>query len=51
MSNETAAAASEGQGERESEESGEESRVPKAKRAPNEPTNEEIRLHEITHTP
>jgi len=28
-----------------------EGRVPKAKRAPHEPTNEEIRLHEITHTP
>ena len=23
----------------------------KAKRAPNEPTNEEVRLHEVTHTP
>ena len=29
----------------------EESRVPKTKRAPHEPTNEEIRVHEVTHTP
>jgi len=30
---------------------GEESRVPKVKRSPGEPTNEEILLHEVTHTP
>ena len=33
------------------DESGDEGRVPRERRAPNEPTNNEIRLHEITHTP
>jgi hypothetical protein len=33
------------------DESSEEGRVPRERRAPNEPTNNEIRLHEITHTP
>ena len=48
-----AAAATESDGDdgRKEEEDSEESRVPRAKRAPNEPTNEEIRVHEITHTP
>jgi len=48
MSNEASAAAA---AEGEVEEEPEESRVPKAKRAPDEPTNEEIRLHEVTHVP
>ena len=33
------------------EQQSEESRVPKTKRAPHEPTNDEIKSHEITHTP
>ena len=32
-------------------EESEEGRAPKTRRAPDEPTNEEIRLHRITHTP
>ena len=40
-----------GENDSDVEQEAEEGRVPKAKRAPNEPTNEEIRIHEITHTP
>ena len=49
LSNETPASATgiESEGDEEQDES----RVPKTKRSPGEPTNEEIRLHEVTHTP
>ena len=54
MNNESASAADIGdkddEGEMKSDDE-QESRVPKSRRAPNEPTNEEIRLHEVTHTP
>ena len=37
--------------ESEGDEEQDESRVPRTKRSPGEPTNDEIRLHEVTHTP
>ena len=54
MNNESAAAAAtevEVDDESEVKLGEEESRVPRTKRAPHEPTNEEIRVHEISHTP
>ena len=54
MNNESAAAAAtevEVDDESEVKLGEEESRVLRTKRAPHEPTNEEIRVHEVSHTP
>ena len=56
MNNEVSAAAAEESEEAERSESQgeefcEESRIPKTKRSSHEPTNEEIRIHEVTHVP